>query len=308
MKNRMFSTFRETRGSFLLWVLLVVGLAGYTMAGERFVPEHFTGGWGSSDWGPALQAQGPSSNNGATGMLLPLCSDKQGNVYLGGTIDYQFIDMITPEGMRYHIAGKVEMGFRDGLARYAMFKMGISAGYGEGYSIGCGPDGSIFVCDNGNFRVRRLYKQRGEWHVETWAGGGTVSVTSMTTGQTISTKAVKFIYGFQLAVNKSGIVFIASPWGGNFKINATGDSITKLGCFSSAAGGPITDYPGCLMMGSADTIGNAYFIARTPDRAFKIDSNGVMSHFGINPDLRSVSPPDGPPLEIYFDTPGSMAV
>jgi hypothetical protein len=297
----------KERNFFSLLILLVLCLAGYIVAGERFIPEHFTGGWGSTDWGPAVQAQGSSSNNEASGTLWPLCSDKQGNVYLGGAKDYQFIDMVTPEGMRYHIAGREEVGFRDGLARHAMFKMGRVAGYGEGYSMGCGPDGSIFVCDNGNYRVRRLYKQAGEWYVQTWAGGGTISTTSMAVGRTVSTKDVQFIYGFQLAVNKFGEVYVASPWGGQCKINAAGDSITKLGNFPVAAGDPPTEgFAGTLMMGCADTVGNVYFIARTPDRAFRIDSNDVMSHISINPGLRGINPPDGPPLQIYFDTPASM--
>ncbi len=287
----------------LRWFILVFLLVGAVQSAERFIPEPFTNGWSSSAWGPAIQA------NGGSGVCL--CSDREGNIYLGGSKSYQYIDIITTDGMRYHIAGTGENGFRDGLAKYAMFKMGIRGGeYGDAFSIGCHSDGSVFIGDNGNARVRRLYKngEDNEWYVETWAGGGSMSTSSIAIGQTVSAKAIALPGSFQIAVNKHGVVFVVSPWGGNYMISATGDSITRLSVFPVAAGSPLNNnYPGALQRGASDTVGNVYFGARTPDRVWKIDSTGTISHIGINPDLRSVRPPDGPPLAIYFDTQTSLA-
>ena len=143
----------------MLSALSAAGLAADWQA-ERWSVADFTGALGGGpEGGPVEQAGGTP---------YTLCGDQAGNLFLAHG---QFIDIVTPDGMRSHLAGTGEYGFRDGAAHQAEFRLGLNSYYGA-HSLACGPDGSVYVTDGGNRRIRRIHQAKGQWRVDTWAGGG----------------------------------------------------------------------------------------------------------------------------------------
>lgn len=255
----------------------------------------FTGALGGGpDGGPVEQAGG---------IPYALCGDHAGNLFLAHG---QFIDIVTPDGMRSHLAGSGEYGFRDGAATEAEFRLGLQAYYGA-HNLACGPDGAVYVADSGNRRIRRIYKDHGQWRVDSWAGGGTRNLGA---GDVAPAKAVAFSGTISVAVTPKGEVTVADNRGA-YRITSDGQQISYLARWPISTqyrNGP----PGNLnmMMGDADQLGNVYFVSRTPDAVVRITPAEEVQHFAgrVTRDRAQMLAGDGPPREAYFNTPTSLAV
>lgn len=280
-------------------LLLLLTLVGPVCAGdwqaERWGVADFTGALGGGpEGGPVEQAGGSP---------YALCGDPAGNLFLA---DGQFIDIVTPTGMRSHLAGNGELGFRDGPAFQAEFRLGLNAYYGA-HNLACGADGSVYVTDGGNRRIRRIHEVQGQWRVDSWAGGGS---RRLGPGEAGPPNAVAFSGTLAVAVTPAGEVTIADDHGA-YRVTADGQQIRHLGKWPASAYYG-NDKSGSLnvMMGDADLAGNVYFVSRTPHAVIRITPDGQLLHFAgrVTRDKAQQLAGDGPPLEAYFNTPTSIAV
>jgi hypothetical protein len=297
-RERKLAAIRRGASRFTL-SLILLGLSFPVSAGdgqeERWRVTDFTGALGGGpEGGPVEQAGGSP---------YALCGDASGNRILA---DGQFIDIVTPDGMRSHLAGSGEYGFRDGAAAQAEFRLGLQAYYGA-HNLACGPDGAVYAADGGNRRVRRIHKEHGQWRVDTWAGGGT---RKLGPGDAAPARAVAFSGTIAVAVTPKGEVTVADNHGA-YRIGADGQQIRYLARWPVSAQYP-NGVPGNLniMMGDADRSGNVYFVSRTPDAVLKITPAGEVLHFAgrVTRDRAQMLAGDGPPRQAYFNTPTSLAV
>jgi len=278
--------------SFLITVSPPVSASGWQA--ERWHATDFTSALGGGpDGGPVEQAGGTP---------YALCGDQAGNLYLAYD---QFIDIVTPDGMRSHLAGSGVYGFRDGDAPQAEFRLGLNAYYGA-HNLACGRDGSIYVADGGNRRIRRIHQAHGQWRVDTWAGGGN---RRLGPGKSAPPNTVAFSGTIAVAVTPQGEVTLADDYGA-YRMTADGREIRYL------AGWPASAFysdakPGRLnvMMGDADRAGNVYFVSRTPDAVIRITPAGEVQHIAglVTRDKVKQLAGDGPPLQAFFNTPTSIA-
>lgn len=263
---------------------------------EQWSVESFTHALGG---GPET---GPVMESGSS--VDSMCGDEKGNLYLANG---QFIDIVTPDGIRRHLAGTGQAGFRDGPAHQARFRMGYGAYY-QGYNIACSPDGSVFVADSGNHRIRRVYFQDKHWQVDSWAGGGKAKLKP---GSTAATDAILLTGTIGVAYTSSNEVIVAGHYGA-YRIGADGKTITYIGRWPSSTARIAGKAPRLnIMMGDADRQGNAYFVSRTPHAVVKVSADNTISHIaGIEHSklTRDIvkNTGDGPPLEAVFNTPNSL--
>jgi len=277
-------------------VLALIGVSAAASAGdwqaERWRVADFTGALGGGpDGGPVEQAGGTP---------YALCGDRAGNLFLA---DGQFIDIVTPNGMRSHLAGSGEFGFREGPAEQAEFRLGLNSYYGA-HNLACGPDGSVYVADGGNRRIRRIYQAHGRWRVDTWAGGGE---RRLGPGQAAPPSTVAFDGTISVAVTPQGEVTLADDHGA-YRMAPDGREIRYLARWPASAyyrSGKLN-----VMMGDADLAGNVYFVSRTPHVVIRITPAGRVQHFAgrVTLDKMQQLAGDGPPLEAFFNTPTSIAV
>jgi len=270
---------------------------------ERWTVEDFTGAIGG---GPPI---GPAAAADSGFRAAAMCGDKTGTLYL---LTGHAVFVITPDGMKRRLAGRDQIGFRDGSADKALFDQG--GPYNTGRGIQIDDRGWIFVTDNGNGRVRRIYKQQGRWMVGTWVGGGQRELDS---GQSCRSSELRLTSTCAIAVAPDGQMSIATPYH-CYQVSSDGQTAKHLGRWPDTAlgerGGLI------IRMGDCDRLGNAYFVFRGPpaDVVMKVTPTGKVIHIaGFNrsmrkfPDLQHFQKPhhigDGPPLDAYFDTPTSLA-
>ncbi|MHB1402055.1 MAG: NHL repeat-containing protein [Thiobacillus sp.] len=281
-----------------LALLLIAESAAVSASGwqtERWGVADFAGVLGGGpDGGPVEQAGGTPST---------LCGDQAGNLYL---VYGQFIDIVTPDGMRSHLAGTGEPGFRDGAAHQAEFRLGLVVKY-RVRNLACGPDGSVYVADGGNGRIRRIHQANGQWRVDTWAGGGK---RRLGPGESAPPNTVAFSGTLAVAVTPQGEVTLGDDYGA-YRMTADGREIRYLArwpasaLYSDAKSGSLN-----VMMGDADRAGNVYFVSRTPDAVIRITPAGKVQHVAglITRDKAQKRAGDGPPLQAFFNTPDSIAV
>lgn len=262
---------------------------------ERWRVVDFTGALGGGpDGGPVAQAGGTP---------YALCGDRAGNLYLAYG---QFIDVVTAEGMRSHLAGSGEYGFRDGAAHQAEFRLGRNSYYGA-HNLACSADGSIFVADGGNRRVRRIHQAQGQWRVDTWAGGGS---RRLGPGESGPPNTVGFSGTISIAVTPQGEVTVADNRGA-YRVSADGRLMRFLAGWPTSAfyrdtsAGKLN-----VMMGDSDRAGNVYFVSRTPHAVIRVTPAGELQHFAgrIGRAKADLLAGDGPPLEAFFNTPTSLVV
>lgn len=259
---------------------------------ERWVVEDFTGVLGGGpEGGPVEQAGGGSS---------AVCGDEIGRLFL---VNGQFIDIVTPDGLRARLAGDGKRGYRDGPAKDARFRIGADAYYGA-HNLACGPNG-VFVADGGNRRVRRIVRGDDGWRVTTWAGGGK---RRLEPGETDRPFDVEFRGTIIVAVTPDGQATVADNYGA-YRVTRDGASIRYLGPWPDSMGTKKGQPPSLnVMMGDADSRGSVYFVSRTPDFVVRVSPLGHIEHLaGIHfGPQRPNWVGDGPPREVYFDTPTSL--
>jgi RNA polymerase sigma-70 factor (ECF subfamily) len=265
---------------------------------ERWVVEEFTDVMGGGPgWGNA---------RGVGVGVKSMVQGKDGSFYV---VRGQQVDIITPEGIRYPLAGTGGRGYRDGPAERARFKMGVGAYYGFS-NIGVDDRGNVFVPDNGNNRIRRIFKDdAGTWRVETYAGGGKKKLEK---GESCPPRQARISGNLHVAVAPDGTVTVGGAscvW----RIPADGKVVTCLGGWPKAIDrrgkGPRMNICGA----GADRHGDAYFAGRTVDVVCRVDKDGAIAHIAgaliIKSDKASRRTGDrAPPTKANFDTPSSMFV
>ena len=258
---------------------------------ERWVVESFTGALGG---GPAW---GPVAETGAGGGSSALCGDRAGNIYF---CHGNRIDIITKDGMRHHLAGNGRKGYRDGPAELAEFRIGVRAFYGW-YNINCDDRGNVYVPDNGNSCVRRVFKDaKGKWMVETYAGGGGKTLSK---GQSCSPREAKISGTLIVAAAPNGLLYIATTSRG-YQVTPDGKTLKCLGGWPASTARR-KDRPPYLTFrggGDCDRAGNAYFTAASPMAVVKITPEGDITHiaFECGVDIRKRG--DAPPMLAGFNT------
>ncbi len=257
---------------------------------ERWTVESFTQALGG---GPET---GPAEHSG--GSVSSMCADANGNLYLA---DGQFIDIVTSDGSRYHLAGTGRAGYRDGPGHTAQFRMGLGIAYSP-FNIACTPDGRVFIADIGNAAVRQLLWSESHTIVSTVIGG---KLAQRDVDATLTLRgALTLAYRA-----RDGHVIVAMP-AGAFDFDPNTARIQKIGNW------PIYDPldPEKLwqfkpFMGDTDSRGNSYFVSRNPDAVVRVNTDGGIEHIAGLIRRGGKKPHhigDGPPLEAYFDTPNSL--
>jgi len=244
--------------------LLLSSLATPAVAhsGPQWTVEPFTDAFGGGPaTGPAMEARGSADT---------LCGDKHGNIFVAAD---QYIDIITPNGQRQHVAGTGHPGYRDGPAYRAEFRMGLGSYYAL-YNIACGPRGDVYIADSGNRVIRRLFKTSDGWQVATVAGGGT-----RRRGPAASTGSGEIRLSKTIAVASlpDGAVLVAS-YQGVYRIGPNSKRITFLGDWPKS----VTRRNGrtrsiSIAGADSDRLGNAYFVARDPNVVIRVAPDGAIS-------------------------------
>lgn len=263
---------------------------------ERWRVESFTDVLsGGPETGPALQARGEVDSQ---------CTDGHGNIYLASGY---FVDIITRDGRRYHLAGTGYPGMRDGPAANAEFRMGLAAGYGF-HNIACTADGQVFVADVANGLVRRIFRGKDGWRVETWAGGGR---DRLVPGEGAPSHAVALSGNYAVVALPNGEVLVGVA-AGYYRISANGTRIRSGGRWPDelAAKGRKGANLG-IASADIDEHSNAYFLSRGPNVVVRVRPDGATDYLaGIarhegGPKPHQIG--DGPPREIFLDATSSLA-
>ena len=279
---------------FCLTLMTLSYIAGAdSLKGERWIAEPFTNALGG---GPST---GPIKQSGSKASSI--CQNKQGNIFI---IHGQIIDIVTPDGIRRHLAGIGELGFQDGPARFARFKLGVRAFYGA-RSLACGIHNDVFVADSGNHRIRRIFKKDSTWQVSTWAGGGQ---QRLGTGQSTKPGAIKLGGTLAIAVRPNGELVIGGPHG-YYIVDVEGKQITLAGKWPLSTSKK-TGQPAQLniMRGDNDGLGNVYFVANTPNVVIQITPDNKASHLAglVNPGKKKRQIGDGKPRKVWFGASSSI--
>ncbi len=271
-------------------ILSAQALALEDWRNERWTVEAFTQALGG---GPET---GPVEHSGAS--VSSMCADERGNLYVA---DGQYIDIVTGDGLRYHLAGTGRAGYRDGSGHLAQFRMGIGIAYSP-FNIACTPDGRVFIADIGNAAVRQLQWNESRVVVTTVIGGKlanreTYDAPTLKGALSVAYRAI------------DGHLIVAMP-AGALDFDPKTKRIQKLGKW------PIYDpsdperlWRFSPFMGDADNYGNSYFVSRNPDAVVRIGADGSIKHIAGLIRRGGKKPHhigDGPPLEAYFDTPNSL--
>ena len=192
-----------------------------------------TGDAGSSgDNGPATQAQ-LSEPSG-------LAQDSQGNLYIVDSTNARIRKLI-PNGIITTIAGNGAIGFSGDNGPATQAQLGILTG------VAVGPDGSVYIADPQNRRVRRVTAGK----ITTFAGNGNATVA----GDGGPAIAAATPYPFDVAVDKTGVVYISDfdrirrvGLDGNITTFATPDVV------GGSPGRLITDAGGNVWVSAANRI------------------------------------------------------
>lgn len=139
-----------------------------------------------------------------------LATDAAGNIYVADAMNHR-IRRIAPDGTSTTIAGTGVPGFADGPAATAQFK--------EPGGLVRGSDGTLFVADTGNHRIRAI-TPGGE--VSTYSGLGTAGFTNG-----VAT-AARFNFPQDLAMDPSGIIYVADSLNNRVRKIAMDGSVTTL--------------------------------------------------------------------------------
>jgi hypothetical protein len=285
--------FASLRLPILLIPIAILAPLAYAQPGIRWTVTGFTDALGGGPaTGPALEARGSAGS---------ICGDASQNVFLA---DNQFVDIVTPDGQRHHLAGTGHPGLRDGPAYRAMFRMGINSYYAM-YNIACNKLG-VFIGDTGNRRIRRLFRTPHGWMVETWAGGG---AKRLHLGENAPAKTVSLPRTFALAALPNGEILVGS-YGGYYRVSPDGTRVR----FEHAWPPDVARRKGRkaqlnVVAADADRDGNAYFLSRTPNVVVRVGADGTVSHWA---GLVLFKPPkpyaigDGPRKFVFLDATDSL--
>ncbi len=178
--------------------------------------------------------------------------DASGNVYVGDSNDYR-VRKIAPDGTVSTLAGSGDRGSADGPAASAQFRS---------------PDG-VAVDGSGNVYVMdacRLRKITPDGNVTTVAGTGACDNPVDGVGQ-----AAGFSYGYRIALDGSGNVYVADADFGVRKVAPNG-TVTTLPMTPNVSENYLSDV-------AVDASGNVYVATENDRRLHRIGADGAVVHF-----------------------------
>ncbi|MBM3271103.1 MAG: hypothetical protein FJZ01_26020 [Candidatus Sericytochromatia bacterium] len=189
--------------------------------------------------------------------------DAAGNMYVADTRNRQ-IRRVTPAGEVSVFAGTGYVGNADGPA--------AGAGFDTPIAVAVGPDGAVYVADEGSHRIRRIRDAT----VITLAG----LEKGFADGATAS---ARFNAPAGLACDSAGNLYVADA--GNHRIRR----VTPAGIVTTLAGAPDADGKGGFVGAFADGTGSAARFHTPVDVAFDAAGLLYVSDYG-NHRLRRLSP------------------
>ncbi|HXP51643.1 MAG TPA: T9SS type A sorting domain-containing protein, partial [Bacteroidia bacterium] len=211
---------------------------------------------------------------------LGICTDKLGNIYVADTYN-NAIRMISTTGVVTTIGGKGtdSAGFRNGADSLALFNLPVG--------VAIDAAGTLYVADNGNNVVRKIYKGT----VSTFAGNDTIGYRDG------ADSIAEFNDLGGIAVDDSGYVYV-TEFGNNSVRKISKGYVVNIGGYDTL-GIDTTDlstYPG-YKNGAADTSifnspvgivvdhsGNV-FVCDEYNNVIREISNGVVTTFAGNDSL-----------------------
>lgn len=215
--------------------------------------------------------------------------DSSGNVYIADTGNNR-IRKISPTGVTTTLAGTGTSGFADGSAGAAMFA--------SPSGIAVDSDGSVYVADTGNNRIRKVT-----------SSGNVTTLTGSTSGFLDgSSTAALFASPTGIAIT-GGAAYVADT--GNNRIRkvvlSSGETTTFAGNGTAgftAGTGTAAKFSG--PRGIAVTAAGTLYVTDTVTRKIRaIDANAVVSTLAGSGVAGTL---DGPPGTARFDNPSSIAV
>jgi sugar lactone lactonase YvrE/microcystin-dependent protein len=197
-----------------------------------------------------------------------------GNIYVADG-DNNRIRKVTLGGIVTTVAGSGSAAFADGI--------GTAASFSNPYGIAIGPDGTIYVADTNNHRIRKMIYNGTAWVVTTLAGSGS-------TGNTDSTgTAALFNSPEGIALAPDGTIYVADT--GNSRIrkmiyNGTAWVVTRLAGNTSAfpADGTGTNATFSFPKGIAIGPDGNIYVADTSNHIIrKVTPQGVVTRVAGSP-------------------------
>ena len=199
----------------LLVVILLLTIAG-AIAGYLFYrnsrPLPTPVGWKAhvttvaGDGSPVLRDGKQSGFSDPFGVAVA----KDGTIYVADAGESNRIRKISPDGNVTTVAGGSE-GFADGL--------GPAASFNTPSALALGPDGSLYVADTGNNRIRKITP---EGHVSTVAGDGTVGYVDGPAAK------AQFNGPIGLAVSEGGDIYVADTYNDVIRMITTEGQVTTI--------------------------------------------------------------------------------
>jgi RHS repeat-associated protein len=280
-------TAAQSRMEITVWQARSVLLGTQTVTGSRL------GGWSLShhhaydvSTGRLSRGDGGSRSRQAFGRILSTRANHystgiaiapDGSVYL--TVDHT-VQRMSSDGVTTTVAGVVNgpvngsFGGDGGPATQAYLRYP--------FAIALGPDGSLYISDTQNQRIRRVDPQG---VISTFAGSGALSCAYG--GDNGFATLARLCYPGSIAVDRDGSVFFAD--GGNHRIR----KVTPDGIISTVAGDGTPGYDGD---GGAATLASLYhpsgiavsddgalYIADTANHVIrKVGVDGIISTFAGN--------------------------
>jgi len=206
--------------------------------------------------------------------------DRDGNLYVADTGNHA-IRKVTPQGVVTTVAGNGRPGFRDGAARDAQFDGPIG--------VAVGKDGSLWIADTYNDRIRRIAP---DGTVSTVAGG---ALPGLRDG--VGSDAM-FDTPAGIAVDRRGHALVADLMNHAIRRVSPDGVVTTL-----AAAGPERDAPLRRPLSVAVTHdGHAYVGEAGRGRIVQLTPEGA-THI-----LRQAAPDDAAHADFRFKRPAGLAV
>ena len=133
-----------------------------------------------------------------------------GNIYVTDVYNHR-IRKVTPQGLVSTLAGSGSAAFADGA--------GTSASFNYPYGVAVAPDGTIYVADSNNHRIRKVTP---EGVVSTLAGSGSAAFADGVGA------GASFYTPYGLTVDANGDVIVADSWNHRIRKVTTGGVVTTL--------------------------------------------------------------------------------
>jgi sugar lactone lactonase YvrE len=180
-----------------------------------------------------------------------------GTIYVADAGESNCIRKISPDGNVTTLAGNSE-GFADGV--------GASASFNTPSALALGHDGSLYVADTGNNRIRKITP---DGRVSTIAGDGTAGYRDGPAAQ------AQFNAPIGLAISPGGDIYVADTYNDVIRMIATDGQVTTI------AGGGTPGY--------ADGVQKAALFD-TPSGIIVVENNSLIVADTGNRRLRQISP------------------